>query len=211
MDCRARDLVGTVSQGAIIFPGLREQGWVAQRIDSKEQSLLYICQLNPCPRQQGSDAHPWAFPAAAVLDPGAPAAGKRLLLRLPCPVPALDLHPGAGGGTQSCPPSGPRDSLGMALADCPQRCQLQSALPPQRCSSCPHQYAPTAAGTLSSQPRLAAARDGGVAGMGPHKPDQQETLAASPQPLLAILRNPRPRSWCGSSAGAHRASRGCRG
>lgn len=152
-DCRARDLVGTISQGAIIFPGLLAQGWVAQRIDSKEQSLLYICQLNPCPRQRGSSVHPWVFPAVAVL-----AAGKRFLLCLPRLVPALYLHPRRVGGT--------RDSLGMALADCPQRCYLQSALPVprQRCSSCLHQYSPTAAGAPSSQPRLAAARGRGTQG-----------------------------------------------
>ena len=101
-DCTARDLVGTISQGAIIFPRLQAQGWVAQRIDSKEQSFLYICQLNPCPRQQGSNVHPWVFRTVAVLDPGAPAAGKRVLLRLPRLVPALYLHPrgvGEGGYT----------------------------------------------------------------------------------------------------------------
>lgn len=92
-DCRARDLVGTISRGAIIFLRLQAQGWVAQRIDSKKQSLLYICQLNSCPRQRGSNMHPWVFTTVAELDPGAPVAGKRFLLHLPHLVPALYLHP----------------------------------------------------------------------------------------------------------------------
>lgn len=72
---------------------------MAQRIDSKEQSLLYICQLNPCPRQRGTNVHPGVFPTVAALDPGSPAAGKRFLLCLPHLVPALYLHPrGAGEG-----------------------------------------------------------------------------------------------------------------
>lgn len=74
------------------------QGWVAQRIDSEEQSLLHICQLKSCPRQWGSNMHPRVFPAAAVLYPGAPAAGKYFLLHLPHPVPACSAPQGGGQG-----------------------------------------------------------------------------------------------------------------
>lgn len=69
----------------------------------------------------------------AMLDPGAPAAVKRFPLCLPhlplLPHLALYLHPNGVGerGTQSCPSSGPRSSLGMALADCHQK-----VLPPIR-------------------------------------------------------------------------------
>lgn len=74
------------------------QGWVAQRIDSEEQSLLHICQLKSCPRQRGSNMHPGVFPAATVLYPGAPAAGKHFLLHLPHRVPACSAPQGDGQG-----------------------------------------------------------------------------------------------------------------
>lgn len=184
-DCWAQHLVGTISQGAIILPGLQAQGWVAQRIDSKEQSLLCICQLNSCPHQWGSNMHPWLFPTAA---------GKQLL-HLPCLVPALYLHPKEAeghGDTQLCP-SGLRDSFGMALADCPQRCYLQSLrVPWQRCSSCLQQYILTATGVISSQPGLAAARTWGYRiwmGFSQTRPAEDfgyKTLVPAHHPLMPL-------------------------
>lgn len=113
------------------------QGWVAQRIDSEEQSLLHICQLKSCPRQWGSNMHPRVFCAAAVLYPGAPAAGKHFLLHLPHLVPACSA-PQGGWARRSSFIIRPRDSSGMALAACPQRYYFYSALLMawQRCS--PH-------------------------------------------------------------------------
>lgn len=69
--------MGTVSQGAIIFLGLRA-GWLRGLIAKNKAS--YIHQLNLCPRQQGSGAHPWLLPEAAVLGPGAQAASKLFIL-----------------------------------------------------------------------------------------------------------------------------------
>lgn len=80
------------------------QGWVAQRIDSEEQSLLHICQLKSCPRQQGSNMHPGVFPTAAGLYPGAPAAGKHFLLHLPH-LPAYSAPKSSGKGRVHSPVS----------------------------------------------------------------------------------------------------------
>lgn len=90
-DCRS---CGHHKPGSYYLPWA--QGWVAQRIDSEEQSLLHICQLKSCPRQRGSNMHPGVFPAVAVLYPGAPAAGKHFLLHLPHLVPACSASQGVG-------------------------------------------------------------------------------------------------------------------
>lgn len=115
-DCRS---CGHHKPGSYYLPWA--QGWVAQRIDSEEQSLLDICQLKSCPRQRGSEMPPGVFPIAAVLHPGAPAAGKLFLLPLHHLGPASSTPHGVGkeGYTALCFIR-PGDSSGMALAAVPK-------------------------------------------------------------------------------------------
>lgn len=190
-DCRAQHLVGTISQGAIIFPGLQAQGWVAQRIDSKEQSLLRICQLNSYPHQWGSNL------AISHSSNGSFTAAGKHLLCLPCLVPALYLHPkevAGDGDTQLCP-SGLRDSLAMPLADCPQRFYLQPLLVPwQRCSSCLQQYVLTGTG----DPELSA-RAGTSEGQQDTRLHSQDGVSQT-RPAEDWLQGPSP---CSPSSDPH--------
>lgn len=216
-DCRARDLVGTISRGAIIFLRLQAQGWVAQRIDSKKQSLLYICQLNSCPRQQGSNMHPWVFTTVAVLDPGAPVAGKRFLLHLPYLVPALYLHPRGVGeqGYIALSFIWAKGQLGHGFGRLPPKALPLICLAGATAEMLllPAPVHPDSCGNPKLSAKAGSSEGWGDAGLQSqdgvlHTSPAEDLGCKTPAPAHRLL-NPGCRSPHSRSAGAHHTGRGC--
>lgn len=120
------DPVGTISQGAIIFPGLKA-GWLRGLIVKNKASYIsassspahvsrdQICTLGYFPQQQGCIQVPQQ---------------QANTFSSTCLISLLTLHPKAVGkeGYTALSLIKPRDSSSMALAACPQRCYLHSAL-----------------------------------------------------------------------------------